>query len=187
MKMDRPPDRANKEKHMRYPVRPFTDQDLCPTQRLIGSRRATPTPHAGYPVFTPRREIYVLHGELGRIIDISMGGIRFTYSTLAHLPATPPAEGMLFTDVDDCLTEIPLQLLSDRTVFHLVESEYLLRERKACFGDLSGRQARKLERFLLKNVHIPRHQSSRPESANPLRPPAPCRIGNGLRFLEELP
>jgi hypothetical protein len=168
---------------MRYQAHPVIDKDPCPTQLMIGSRSAAPEPHSGYPFFTPRREIYVLHGELGRIVDISMGGIRFTYSATDHLPSVPPVRGMLFTNIDDYLDEIPLHVLSDKTVFHLLDSEYLLKERRARFGELTNNLIRRLERFILKNLHIPTlSREERHRSPNPLSPPCPERIGNGLSF-----
>jgi hypothetical protein len=181
------PEELSKEKSMRYPEPRIIAKGLYPIQDPAGSRSATAEPHAGYPFFKPRREIYVLHGELGRIVDISMGGIRFTYSATDHLPAIPPACGMLFTNIDDYLEEIPLRVLSDKTIFHLLDSQYLLKERNASFGDLTEGQVRSLERFILKNVYAGRCSSGVVHSSsNPLIPPGPDRIGNGLNFEREV-
>lgn len=111
--------------------------------------------YTAYPRFTPRREVYVLHREFGRLAEISMGGIRFTYFDQAFFSTEPPAMGMLFTNTDDYLDEIPFHVVSDKMVSHLFASKYFLKERRIRFGELSANQVRTLERFILKNAHIP--------------------------------
>lgn len=99
--------------------------------------------------------MYVLHREFGRIIDISMGGVRFTYFTTDSVSADLPVDGMLFTNNDDFLDEIPFLVLTDRVISHLFASKYFMKERKIHFGELTESQTRRLERFILKNAHIP--------------------------------
>lgn len=118
-------------------------------------KEAAESSHTKYPCFTPRREMYVLHREFGRIIDISMGGVRFTYFDRDFFSAEPPDEGMLFTNTDDYLDEIPFHVVADKTVSHLFASKYFLKERRIRFGEMTANQIRKLERFILKNAHIP--------------------------------
>ncbi|MEW6594751.1 MAG: hypothetical protein AB1413_07790 [Thermodesulfobacteriota bacterium] len=108
-----------------------------------------------YPSFMPRREMYVLHREFGRIVEIGMGGLRFTYFAQEFFALAPPAEGLLFSNSDDFLEEIPFVVLADRTLSLPFASKYLLRERRVRFGELTASQTRRLERFILKNAHIP--------------------------------
>jgi hypothetical protein len=108
-----------------------------------------------YPCFAPRREMYVLHREFGRVTEISMGGICFTYFDRDFFSAELPVEGTLFTNTDDYLDEIPFEVISDKTVSLLFASKYFLKERRIRFGELTANQIRQLERFILKNAHIP--------------------------------
>lgn len=115
----------------------------------------TKAEYTPYPCFTPRREIYVLHREFGRVTEISMDGVRFSYFDQAFFSTEPPAKGMLFTNTDEYLDEIPFHVVGDKSISHLFASKHFLKERKVRFGELSANQVRKLERFILKNAHIP--------------------------------
>ncbi|MEW6500861.1 MAG: hypothetical protein ACOY8P_11555 [Thermodesulfobacteriota bacterium] len=113
-----------------------------------------PAPIA-YPSFAPSREMYVLHREFGRIAEIGMGGLRFTYFNQAFFAAEPPGEGVLFTANNDYLDGIPFRILSDRAVSLFFASKYFIKERRIRFGALTAKQTCALEQFILRNAHIP--------------------------------
>lgn len=136
------------------PCASFIGAALASFTAQTGNQAGGPE-YTSYPRFAPRREIYVLHREFGRLAEISMGGIRFTYFDQAFFSAEPPAMGMLFTNTDDYLDEIPFQVVSDKLVSPLFASRYFLKERRIRFGELSANQVNTLERFILKNAHIP--------------------------------
>ncbi len=106
------------------------------------------------PRFTPRREIFVIHREFGQVINISMGGICFTY--LGNTPDNGelPREGMIF-DADLFLHELPVTTVSDFAITPLDKGKNLFRKRRLQFGDMSQSQMEKLEEFIIKNAHIP--------------------------------
>lgn len=108
-----------------------------------------------FPRFTPSQEMYVFHNEVGRVLDISMDGVTFTYIADNRPPKEFPPEGMLFTVGGTYIHEIPFEHISDHVHGSFFSSDYFIRERRICFGELSADLAKQLECFILENAHIP--------------------------------
>lgn len=108
-----------------------------------------------FPQFTPDQEMYVFHNEVGRVLDISMGGVTFTYIADNRPPEDFPPEGMLFTTDGTYIHDIPFARISDHVHGCFFSDGYCTRERRIRFGALSPELARQLEGFILENAHIP--------------------------------
>lgn len=117
------------------------------------------TPEDGHcrklPRFTPCQEMYVFHNEIGRVLDISMDGVAFTYIADNLPPKEFPAEGMLFTHGGKHIQEIPFESIRDHVHGRFFSSGYFIRERRVRFGELSAELVKQLECFILENAHIP--------------------------------
>ncbi len=111
--------------------------------------------HGKFPRFTPRREMYVFHQGVGRVLDISMGGVSFSYIAGNPPPAELPEEGILFTHNGEHVQGVPFEIMADDVCSRFLSSGYFVRERRIRFGELSGEQIRQLESFILNNAHIP--------------------------------
>ena len=108
-----------------------------------------------FPRFTPHQEMYVFHNEVGRVLEIGMDGVTFTYIADNRPPEEFPPEGMLFTIGGTYIHEIPFERISDHIHGNFFLSDYFIRERQICFGELSADLSRQLECFILENAHIP--------------------------------
>jgi hypothetical protein len=118
-------------------------------------RRPAPFPGGrNLPVFRPRREIYILHHHFGRVVEIGMGGIRFTYLVRSGMAEPAPAAGTLFT-AEETLDGIRFEVVAEG-VLAPDHAGRLLMERHLGFGELTGEQLERLERFILDNALIPR-------------------------------
>ena len=111
--------------------------------------------HGKFPRFTPRQEMYVFHQGVGRVLDISMGGVSFSYIADTQSPGELPAEGILFTHSGQHIQGIPFEIVADAVCARFFASDYFVRERRVRFGELSEEQIRQLESFILTNAHIP--------------------------------
>lgn len=108
-----------------------------------------------FPRFTPHQEMYVFHNEVGRVLEISMDGVTFTYIADNRPPKEFPPEGLLFTIGGMYIQEIPFARISDHVHGNFFSSDYFIRERQVRFGELSADLVKQLECFILENAHIP--------------------------------
>ena len=108
-----------------------------------------------FPRFTPCQEMYVFHNEVGRVLDISMDGVSFTYIADNLPPKEFPPAGTLFTHGGRHIQEIPFESISDHIHGRFFSSGYFIRERRVRFGELSSDLVKQLECFILENAHIP--------------------------------
>lgn len=122
---------------------------------LVQTGNAPGEHHGKFPRFTPRQEMYVFHQGVGRVLDISMGGVSFSYIADNPPPTELPEEGILFTHNGQHVQGVPFEILSDDVCSRFLSSDYFVRERRIRFGELSGVQVRQLESFILNNAHIP--------------------------------
>jgi len=99
--------------------------------------------------------MYVFHQGVGRVLDISMGGVSFSYIADSHPVEELPAEGILFTHNGQHIQGIPFEIVADEVCSRFFSSDYFIRERRVRFGELSEAQIRQLESFILHNAHIP--------------------------------
>ena len=108
-----------------------------------------------FPRFMPKKEMYVLHYNFGKVIDISMGGILFNYVDKEYLQGSPPEKGILFGYNDHYMDEIPFETVSDTVISKSLASKPVIKQRRIIFGDLTAGQIQQLERFILDNARIP--------------------------------
>ncbi|MFA6499367.1 MAG: hypothetical protein WC256_00815 [Desulfurivibrionaceae bacterium] len=111
--------------------------------------------HGKFPRFTPRQEMYVFHQGVGRVLDISMGGVSFSYIADNPPPEELPREGILFTHGGQHIQGVPFEIMADAVCSRFFSSDYFVMERRVRFGELSEAQIRQLESFILNNAHIP--------------------------------
>ncbi len=107
-----------------------------------------------FPKFTPCQEMYVFHNEVGRVLEISMDGVSFTYIADDRPLKEFLPEGMLFTHGGKYIHDIPFERISDHVHGRFFPSDYI-RERRVRFGELSAGLVKQLECFILENAHIP--------------------------------
>lgn len=108
-----------------------------------------------FPRFKPQKEMYVLHYNFGKVVDIGMGGVLFNYVDKEYLNEQPPEKGILFGYNDHYMDEIPFETVSDIVISNSASSKPVIRQRRINFGDLTAGQIRQLERFILDNASIP--------------------------------
>ncbi|MFH1216179.1 MAG: hypothetical protein V1706_06735 [Pseudomonadota bacterium] len=108
-----------------------------------------------FPRFKPKKEMYVLHYNFGKVVDIGMGGVAFNYVDKEYLNEPPPERGILFGYNDHYMDEIPFKTVSDTTISKSSTSKPVIKQRRILFGDLTSGQIQQLERFILDNASIP--------------------------------
>lgn len=107
-----------------------------------------------FPRFLPQADLFVLHSDFGKIVNIGMGGMLFTYVGKDHSAKIYPLNGTIFSRDDDYLLELPFKTLLDTKCYHHSSTGSTnIRERVVVFGDLLSDQVEKLEQFILDNVH----------------------------------
>jgi hypothetical protein len=99
-------------------------------------------------------ELFVLHRDMGRVQEIGIGGILFTYVEQLRLQGNYPRKGIIFTE-DDLVVELPFKTFSDAYLDHLPSGQVNTRQRIILFDDLAADQLDQLEELILGNVDIP--------------------------------
>ncbi|MCX5865008.1 MAG: hypothetical protein NTW42_08060 [Deltaproteobacteria bacterium] len=89
------------------------------------------------------------------MLDISMGGVSFSYIADNQPPEELPPEGILFTYSGQHIQGIPFEIIADAVSCRFFSSDYFVMERWIRFGELTETQIRQLESFILNNAHIP--------------------------------
>jgi len=113
-----------------------------------------------FPRFKVEGELFVFHLDLGKIQEIGVGGVRFTYTEKVCLQGDYPEKGVLFTENNDLLVELPFKTVSDTSLEHLTSDHVKSRQRIIIFDDLAEDQLDQLEKFILGNVDIPAMEDS---------------------------
>ena len=113
-----------------------------------------------HPRFKPMKMIYVFHCDFGKVLDISMGGLVFTYIyDKENSNEQIPEKGVLFfscEDKDNYIDSMPFDTVSDLAVSKPnLKNSWSTRQRRISFGKLSENQTEKLERLILKHINIP--------------------------------
>lgn len=107
------------------------------------------------PRFKPLRDLYVFHHEFGKVVELSMGGMVFTYLERASANLESPPKGILFDYQDQYIDDIPFETVSDQAAPSLRRNGHVIRQRHIQFGNLTEQQVQLLEQFILKNARIP--------------------------------
>ena len=107
-----------------------------------------------FPRFKVEGEVFVLHRDMGTVLEIGIGGILFTYAETLRLQDNYPEKGILFTE-NNFVVELPFTTLSDASLDYLPSSQVNARQRIIIFYDLAGDHLDKLEKLILANVNIP--------------------------------
>lgn len=88
--------------------------------------------------------------KLGRILDISKGGLEIRYFQDEEWPDTFSAISILMASEQICLNDIPIKTIDDLEVDGLVANPIENRRRIMQFGDMTAEQQEYLERFIQK-------------------------------------
>ncbi|MBU0675294.1 MAG: PilZ domain-containing protein [Proteobacteria bacterium] len=90
--------------------------------------------------------------KAGEIIDISMGGLSFSYVDRGDWSDTSFDQGMLFGDNDLCLEDLPLKIISDCAINSGLS---IIRRCGVKFEGLTAKQLSQLEYFIWANSYGP--------------------------------
>ncbi len=113
----------------------------------------------GFPRFSLQKELYVIHRDFGKIVEISMDGLLFIYLD-GILPDTEiPSTGILFNYSDQYLDKIPFEIVADNIAQHMGKTGHRLRQRRIKFGVMSDEQIAEIEKLILANARIPQLSS----------------------------
>lgn len=113
-----------------------------------------------FPCFSLQRDLYVIHRDFGKIIEISMGGLLFTYLD-GSLPDTEiPSTGIFFNYSDQYLDKIPFEIGDDNIAQHMGPTGHRLRQRRIKFGAMSDEQIAEIEKLILANARMPQLSSN---------------------------
>jgi len=107
-----------------------------------------------YPRFQSTKEMYVFHYNFGKILEIGMGGILFSYvqkqdNNIKNMPT-----GTLFDAENRYIDDIPFQVVYDSVVSDSPSSKLIIKKRCITFGDLTESQSKSLESFILENINM---------------------------------
>ena len=105
-----------------------------------------------FPRFYSIDDVYVLHSDFGKVLEIGMGGIVFTYVDKDCQKNNLPQRGTIFNRNDDYLIELPFKTLSDTVARSSSSGKLNIRKRIVIFEDITTDQTEKLERFIVDNV-----------------------------------
>jgi len=109
--------------------------------------------------FEARSGIFTLDHHLGKIIDISVGGLSFEYAEQSESGEPPAGLGTIFDDEELCLDRIPVSTINDIVSPEAAESSEsttVLRRCSVRFHDLSPMQRCQLENFIWFNTETAR-------------------------------
>lgn len=120
-----------------------------------------------FPRFKIDKEIFVLHSDFGKVEEIGMGGMAFTYMEKKGPKIDGSKKGVLFSKKDDYLVELPLRTVSDDLVYLSTPGKPPVRKRVVIFENLKPDQLEQLERFILSNIDVGENILSE-EGPNPL-------------------
>ena len=90
-----------------------------------------------------------VESKAGEIIDISMGGLAFSYVDRGDWEDESFDQGMLFGENDLCLEELPLKIISDCAINSGLS---IIRRCGVKFGELTPKQISQLEYFIWANT-----------------------------------
>ena len=109
-----------------------------------------------FPRFKPQNDnMYVLDSTFGKVINIGMGGMLFTYSADKICPDSSSSDCIVFGCCEHFLEKIPFKTISDTSLSVSLNEEPSLRQCRILFGDLTQSQIDALENFMLRYVMIP--------------------------------
>ena len=90
-----------------------------------------------------------INNKVGQIIDISMGGLSFSYIDRGDWSNEGVELGMLFGEGELCLDDLPLKIISDCAIGSGLS---IIRRCGVEFGKLDARQISQLEYFIWANT-----------------------------------
>jgi len=108
-----------------------------------------------FPRFKVDTGLFVIHSDFGGVQEVGIGGLVFHYLEKDRESETFPATGVLFSQDDDYLVELPFKTISDISIQNSFISRFNLRKRTIIFGELESEQLDQLETLILNNVVIP--------------------------------
>jgi hypothetical protein len=85
---------------------------------------------------------------VGRIIDISMGGLAFRHVDKENPPGGLDELDVFIIEDDFCLKHVPCETVSDLETYESPFGSFIIRESAVQFRDLTPRQMSQLEHFI---------------------------------------
>jgi len=110
-----------------------------------------------YQRFTTKSCTIAVSSTIGQIVDISMGGVSFSYIDTGKLSKNTSAQAIVFGKDDLCLDEFPLRIISDCSMGKGIS---MMRRCGAVFDELTSKQLSQLEHFIWVNSmleHTPKN------------------------------
>ena len=136
---------------------PIETRMKMPRNIMSHNRRA-------FPRFKPQGDnMYVLDSTFGKVINIGMGGMLFTYSADKICPDSLPSDCIVFGCCGNFLKKIPFKTISDTSLSLTLNEAPPIRQCRILFGDLTQSQIDALENFMLRHVIIPQLHNNKEE------------------------
>jgi hypothetical protein len=127
----------------------------------------TPQNRRFFPRFKPQGDnMYVLDSTFGKVINIGMGGMLFTYSPDKIHPESLASDCIAFGCCGHFLEKIPFKTVSDTSLSLSSNEKQSLRQCRVFFGNLTQHQMDALENFILRHVTIPQLQGKKDRTAD---------------------
>lgn len=105
-----------------------------------------------FPRFKVDTDLFVLHSYFGKVVEIGMGGIVYTYVEKDNLIDETDKKGVIFNGKDDYLAELPFRTISDAVLYKSPYRKLNIIKRVVVFDELEGDQIEKLEQLIMDNV-----------------------------------
>lgn len=119
-----------------------------------------------FPRFKNVDDVYVLHSDFGKVLEIGMGGMVFTYVDKDNSKGNFPQRGTIFNRTDDYLVELPFKTISDTVARCSSSGKLNIRKRIIVFEDIKQDQVEKLEQFIVENVTFTKTECLNKKLAN---------------------
>jgi len=130
-----------------FPLRGLKSVELAGRRRMMEADTGLKERRA-HKRFKAKNCTIAVRSKLGAIIDISMGGLSFSYIDTGEWPKDVPSLAIIFGADDLCLDEFPLRVISDCS---LSKGMSMMHRCGVQFGELSRKQLSQLEHFIWVN------------------------------------
>ena len=115
---------------------------------MAATRKKDPTERRQHPRHPAKAGTITANNQTGEIIDISMGGLAFSYLEREDWDGESFDRGMLLGEDDLCIEDLPLKIISDCAINSGIS---IIRRCGVQFGKLTPKQMAQLEYFIWAN------------------------------------
>ncbi|MBU0485929.1 MAG: PilZ domain-containing protein [Proteobacteria bacterium] len=116
---------------------------------MVKKKKKKPLERREHKRYSANAATCALKSKTGQIIDISMGGLAFSYIDRGDWSNESLELGMLFGEGDLCIDELPLKIISDCAIGNGIS---MIRRCGVKFGELTPKQIAQLEYFIWANT-----------------------------------